>query len=1287
MAALKDMDDTGCAYNLYNRFVEVMMVVGIDENTGLVPADKDAKQDSDSLLLNLFHQDYEPQVIAAVSSSKATHFQPFLKEDPNYPPVTCGSTGNSLDGSGEHLSLPSRSKSVREDRTRRFSPTNTPLLKRHFRRTHTVNYRSVTMTNLPLSEEVIRSVPVFCFPENAKVYRHKPEKSVHFLVFTDLSGNKTFATCLTFYKPYILEKEDSENLKMSLETKKTCLSNSKTRAYLPQCCILISKYPYFYSMKECLSCMVDNIERETEGMFTYMKEFTYILTLTPVPPPGNVCVILTLPVFQMQMILYPSDWADMPVIDIPLYLVFLAFSIDNIFKIFTSILTEERVVFVSSRYGLLAVIMESFLNFILPFSWRFTYVPILSVSSLELLEAPGTFMMGCNSKHLEVVDQVEGLVVVNIDEGTVKINPEPSDNGGVEKTIPDVPVEPAQLFRKFAKGLRYQTDLNDVQRPFSYNLNEERKYRSRKMHQLNREITLAFLELMVNLFRGVIPELKLDLCKFNVEAFKETVAEADKPFYDKVLQTDMFKNFLSERLKEKQDFWSDYEAKTRSHFKKVGGLLDSSTNMATRKKLLRKQVSISIYQSSDLEKEYQTFRLPVLTSDALSFLRASIVYLSKTLEECRDLEPRGCYLYFRGMLQAAQGNPQSAVDDFLSLHSINARLVPTQYLRQLLNGISKTEQAALHKRRGSFLLDELCFPMDEDSLSRDSKRVVYHGSVSLPDKDVVLDEFVDAISMLEIANDYDTIQRLFFSLCTSENAVPVVDQKTLESFVDCHRENQIQCDSLKIRNSKLHQDEYVLKVSGLIKTDFGTGRIALTEKRLFFLKDVSNRYKEIIKLRDINKLEKSQLHTFLNKVDTLIIQTRDGSFKFTACLKDERNCWYMLIEEMRAGKVVAEATRDLTAIQQGTINVMLIDAVIRSGNEAGSAHEETVTSSAENLCHFTRYTSEGRHNLPKDTVEALQHRVDPNIGDRDRKTVEALLYTPGTDSLHRSEQLPPRLWCGMGDGKVKVFDATTWEVEGKIVQTKNTAACLVPVGETQVWVGSQGIFIIDTETIMCNKTLSIHQDLVTDIVISEDKRHAHSASVCGLIVIWEIQTLTLLKKFQLNNITSLRSLKIIGDQLWCGTWKRIVVLNQNGEELDSFRVQSSDGHGRNVDLDCFAITDQEVWAGVRREGMLVVWDRHTGSQSTTIRLECRGISTLLLCDNKIWVGTKAGTVYIYLTNTHQLWKSLRAHDDAVRSLCLADIRYVMSGGGSKDGKVAIWTPSVLELSDSYADNL
>lgn len=51
--------------------------------------------------------------------------------------------------------------------------------------------------------------------------------------------------------------------------------------------------------------------------------------------------------------------------------------------------------------------------------------------------------------------------------------------------------------------------------------------------------------------------------------------------------------------------------------------------------------------------------------------------------------------------------------------------------------------------------------------------------------------------------------------------------------------------------------------------------------------------------------------------------------KFTAWLKNDRNLWCVLIEEMRAGKIVAEATKDFTAIGQAVQNVLLLDAIIR----------------------------------------------------------------------------------------------------------------------------------------------------------------------------------------------------------------------------------------------------------------------------------------------------------------------------------------------------------------------
>lgn len=42
--------------------------------------------------------------------------------------------------------------------------------------------------------------------DDLQITEQKADTSVHFLVLTDIHGNKTYATCITFYRPYIIEK-------------------------------------------------------------------------------------------------------------------------------------------------------------------------------------------------------------------------------------------------------------------------------------------------------------------------------------------------------------------------------------------------------------------------------------------------------------------------------------------------------------------------------------------------------------------------------------------------------------------------------------------------------------------------------------------------------------------------------------------------------------------------------------------------------------------------------------------------------------------------------------------------------------------------------------------------------------------------------------------------------------------------------------------------------------------------------------------------------------------------
>jgi len=61
---------------------------------------------------------------------------------------------------------------------------------------------------------------------------------------------------------------------------------------------------------------------------------------------------------QVPFLIFPSDKVDKPVTDIPLHLVFLSFADNEILKILSAFFMEERIVFLSSSYALLTVIIE-----------------------------------------------------------------------------------------------------------------------------------------------------------------------------------------------------------------------------------------------------------------------------------------------------------------------------------------------------------------------------------------------------------------------------------------------------------------------------------------------------------------------------------------------------------------------------------------------------------------------------------------------------------------------------------------------------------------------------------------------------------------------------------------------------------------------------------------------------------------------------------------------------------------------------------------------------------------
>ncbi|XP_060592067.1 DENN domain-containing protein 3-like [Ruditapes philippinarum] len=286
------------------------------------------------------------------------------------------------------------------------------------------------------------------------------------------------------------------------------LSGDEMRRYIPQCCAIVSHYPYHSTLKECLSCLCPHVEKSLTEMTAFIKEFAYVITHTPVPPAGNLRVNFRL--YDLDLILLPPTHPDKPVIDLELHLVFLCFNAEEFLKILSCILVEERIVFLSSNYDLLTMFMESLMHLILPFRWKSKYSTVLPSNKIDYLKTPGTFLYGVHSRHTKDVEKVANLVIVDVDNGKVITTDqnlckrEHTKSKGAKRRIqlPNIPTQIANLFVDKMSQVNRKFALSGTLRPNSFKNSEEHNLEIKKrILDQNKCITSICQELIADLFR------------------------------------------------------------------------------------------------------------------------------------------------------------------------------------------------------------------------------------------------------------------------------------------------------------------------------------------------------------------------------------------------------------------------------------------------------------------------------------------------------------------------------------------------------------------------------------------------------------------------------------------------------------------------------------------------------------------------------------------------------------------------------------------------------------------
>ena len=708
-----------------------------------------------------------------------------------------------------------------------------------------ISHKPEVKRALPFSHEVTSALPTFCFPEGGFIYRDPQEPQINFLVLTNMEGMRTYAVSVTIFCPFTIIESASEEDELILladtsSEAESAMGGKTSVVYVPICVCLVSLYPYLNTLKDCLSSLIPQVNnRNINEIWRPIMKMSTTVTNICVPPPGPLNVKFSL--FNCYHVINPPSEAGRRVIDIDLQLPLLIFKPEVVVKIITCFLTQQRMVFISSTYALLTLVIETIFTYMDPITWRLTYVPVLPNSLGDLMEAPGPFIMGVHSSLRQKVRQIReqpetpSIVIVEIDKGVIDIDEHTSIID-----LPDSVSRPLLgSLRKAASS--YQVKMATAPTKFSYeDIMEEKE---KMMENTKTKIKEAFLDMMVTLFGDVYNHMRVGERFFEKNAFLQSRLDYERSFFIEVTSTDAFERFVEERMENHE---------RRDAFTVLGEL------HAARRTFLKRSRSSSVLQSH-LNPIFQTvtntFTVPLLLEESLSngnFYRIYCNSLTKNLEalDNKSMSLRACFLYLRGFAHIACNHTIEGLRDFHALYALAPELLPRDFTAEVVNGLEPKMLALLQEE--SFYKQTRMF-RTFTSKELDRKR---NPSSKFPNDPLNREDFEKrAKSLLKLTMNSEQADWLFSVLSGMEDKVQA---NTFRELYKLMKEFDKQSENHEIYGVKIVTNSPVLRVSQLISSMMGTGRLVLTTENLYFVKDGARSYNLVTRLIDVKEVHKYQ---------------------------------------------------------------------------------------------------------------------------------------------------------------------------------------------------------------------------------------------------------------------------------------------------------------------------------------------------------------------------------------------------------------------------------------------
>ncbi|XP_045392460.1 DENN domain-containing protein 1B isoform X1 [Lemur catta] len=253
-------------------------------------------------------------------------------------------------------------------------------------------------------QEVLQSVPKFCFPFDVKRVSQNQVGQHFTFVLTDIESKQRFGFC-------------------------RLTSGGKI------CLCILSYLPWFEVYYKLLNTLADYLAKELENDLNETLKSLYNHPVPKANTPVNLSVnqeifIASEQVVKDQPSLVPHSYFIAPDITglptIPesrnLTEYFVAVDVSNMLQLYASMLHERRVVITSSKLSTLTACLHGSAALLYPMYWQHIYIPVLPPHLLDYCCAPMPYLIGIHSSLIERVKNksLDDVVILNVDTNTLE---------------------------------------------------------------------------------------------------------------------------------------------------------------------------------------------------------------------------------------------------------------------------------------------------------------------------------------------------------------------------------------------------------------------------------------------------------------------------------------------------------------------------------------------------------------------------------------------------------------------------------------------------------------------------------------------------------------------------------------------------------------------------------------------------------------------------------------------------------------------------------------------------